>query len=185
MGEVIRVGDTVKIITPERFIRCGYPFDQVKATDDLMTYYRDEIDALIEKVDPNPKYRNYIPEGDYRALCGRIARIVAQRQGFGGKERTLHTERDETLTGLRCEVRARKVHKTGTYFPATGGRSYSVDYGYDDYFEPGGLSDEKTHVILTLQPLWHYDDYGCATNYNPDVVTPIMIERIHVEKEQP
>ena len=174
MGQVIRIGDTVKIITPERFIRCGYPFDQVKATDNLIDHYRDDIDAFIAKIDPNPKYpKTYIPEGDLRALCGRIARIVAIRDGFGGRERSLHTERDEALTGLRCTVSAKKVHKTGSYF----GPSASDDYD----FEPGGLSDEKTHVILTLDTLWHYDNYGRCSRAL--VNTPIRIEQIHVEKE--
>lgn len=171
---VIRIGDIVKITTPERFVRCGYPFDQRAATEHLIDHFRAEIDALIEKVDPNPKYPNrYVPEADYRALCGRIARIVAQRDGFGGNSRAIYTERDERLTGLRCQVIGRKVHKTGRL--AGGRRDYESAY----------LADEKTHVILTVSPVWYYDQNGHVTNWNPDIPSPLMIERIHVEKEEP
>lgn len=174
---VIRVGDTVKITTPERFVRCGYPFDQRAATEHLIDHFSADIDALIDKVDPNPKYANrYVPEADYRALCGRIARIVAQRDGFGGNDRRIYTERDERLTGLRCSVIGRKVHKTGRRFPPSGD---------EDSYENGGLENEKTHVILTVRPLWHYDQNGRVTNIDSRVPSRLMIERIHVEKEEP
>ncbi len=175
---VIRVGDIVKIITPDIFVRCGYPFDQRAATEHLIDHYRADIDALIDKVDPNPKYANrYVPEADYRALCGRLARIVAQRDGFGGNERTIYTERDERLTGLRCSVMGKKIHKTGRRVPPGG----------EYYDEPGYLADEKTHIVLTVSPVvvWYYDQTGYPTNYDPLIPSPLMIEAIHVEKEEP
>lgn len=179
---VIRVGDIVKITTPERFVRCGYPFDQRAATEHLIDHYRAEIDALIEKIDPNPKYANrYVPESDYRALCGRLARIVAHRDGFGGNDRRIYTERDEHLTGLRCSVIGKKVHKTGRRVPPGGGRDWDGAY----YEEPGYLDGEKTHIILTVAPVWYYDQNGYVTNWNPDIPSPLMIEAIHVEKEEP
>ncbi|QIG67342.1 hypothetical protein EVB39_013 [Rhizobium phage RHph_TM3_3_9] len=172
----IRIGDTVKIVTPEMFVRCGYPFDQVKATQDLIDYYSDDIQALVNKVDPNARYPKYFGSGkDFRDLCGRIARIVATRHGFGGKQRRIHTERKESLTGLRCSVIGRKAHKTGDYYPARG---------YEDDYEPGGLDNEKTHVILTLQPIWFYGAGGQVLNRFEDVPSTFQIERIHVEKEE-
>jgi hypothetical protein len=175
---VIRVNDIVKIVTPEIFIRCGYPFDQIAATDHLVDHYAEDVQALITKIDPNAKYPRRFGSGkDFRDLCGRIARIVATRDGFGGWTRSLHTERKEEWTGLRCQVRAKKVHKTGNYFPPTGG---------DEWYEPGGLDNEKTHVILTVSPIWFYDNNGRVNRtIFPDGAPPsqFQIERIHVEKE--
>jgi hypothetical protein len=93
------------------------------------------------------------------------AYLQAKRDGFGGRERSIHycpdvynstlfgTVDDEghlKSTPLKTEIFSKRVVKTGTYYPPRHPRYYD-----DDEYKPGGLTDIKTHVIVTT----HYGDF--------------------------
>lgn len=156
---IIRVGDRVKIVNPEKFIRCGYPFDVAAERDRIMSRHAHVLHTLINVIDPKNAqsadlvFNEQLPP-NYPGLIDvahALAKIVCVRNGFGGRTRAVHTERVDWLTGVTCEVHSKRVVKTGEYFAPSGGYDSWVG---EHYYEPGGLTDEKTHVILTLQPLY-------------------------------
>lgn len=73
-----------------------------------------------------------------------VCKALVRHRNFGGKSRQIYTEIGELLNRT-AEVYGRRVVKTGTYYGPSGGYdSYSGEYDY----EPGGLTDRKTHVLL-------------------------------------
>lgn len=161
--------DHVRVVTPKVFLRCGYPYDIVEEGKILGDKFAEDIVALIDKIDPRDgptqvRYAKpsksslfeaaevegspFVPAGllgtDYEALCGRIARVIAQRRGFGGNERSIYTKDVPELVGAELIVTGKIVRKTGTRFSPSSYQSYDGDWDYD----PGGLQNEKTHVIL-------------------------------------
>jgi hypothetical protein len=186
---VYRVYDRVRIVTPKLFLRCGYPYDIVKEGEQLGETFAEDIVALIDKMDPQPysptqvRYDKpspgslfnpvqvqetpFLPAGlsgmsvDWRDLCSRFARIIAQRRGFGGNERAIFTEDRPGMAGRECTVVRKFVRKTGRRF------------GPSDY-DSGGLADEQTHVILECYPVWG-DSLLHSTNES------FRIETVNVE----
>lgn len=179
--QVIRVGDQVQVIKNLIVKRVGYPLvwheiaEEVE--DDLRTLLAyqilkgdgdlnpKELAALCEKVDvccflsqpPNlPRY-----------FVQAAAKLRVESRGFGGKERTIHywpqPEPGELWVSGRCGpdlldrvfcVEGKRVAKTGTRFPASGG----VDHAGEYWEEPGGLDNEKTHVLLKLSGGWEIEE---------------------------
>lgn len=154
-----RVGETVRILQPKWFIRCGYPL----TVDIVMEKYADEVKMLfgkaIEAIRPMPitLASNGDPTIDARtdqALRNAICYMIIRREGFGGKVRQIF-EQEEDQTRITPSVRtgevgtviARKTVMTGTYSPASGGYSYDGDYDYD----PAYLEDAKARVVYTLE----------------------------------
>lgn len=99
-----------------------------------------------------------------------VAKQRVREMNFGGSERQLiylKTRVDKTglfwssdnecadYTGQIFEVHAKKVVKTGTYRPARGGRGSFWDE-HDEY-DPAGLDDCKTHVLLQTHGGWIED----------------------------
>ena len=48
--DIIRVGDTVKIVDPHFFVRVGYPLDLNKATEEVSKKFGEDIIQLIKKM---------------------------------------------------------------------------------------------------------------------------------------
>jgi hypothetical protein len=187
---IIRVGDSVRVINPEMFVRCGYNLCLEDVYDKIVAERSKEIEDFVDKffnkvtninvTDINEKEEN--PEGIHKIFavdCGtelsrtgqEIAKALAYSEikikGFGGKERKLFTKREEKFTNEIFYVHSIKIHKTGIYYPPGGGY-YCGEYDY----ECGGLKNPKTHKILSVSPrntrLLSFED--------------IRIEAIHVEK---
>lgn len=157
--DVIRVGDRVKIITPNVVVRVGYPLtkaemmdrqtpEQLKAIRDMMRAFdtivypehasefglvssrgsSEAIDKLYEKI----RY----------AMAGRML----EQEGFGGKERSIHTYNLKAIQGRLATVDAKRIVKTGTYQAGWSTRDYWGEYDY----EPACLSNGNTHVLYKL-----------------------------------
>ena len=157
--KVIRVGDTIKILDASKFIhRVGYPL--------IWTDFYDEMfeDERIKKIADE---LGCIGKA-FSALCKAAAMGKVEQQNFGGNERKIIYEEydpanwcDESYyKNKNFVVTSKKTAKTGIRIPQNGWYdSYSGEYNY----EPGGLGDEKTHILLQIE---HYK----------------WIESIHVEK---
>jgi hypothetical protein len=163
--DIIRVGDRVKIVTPKVVVRVGYPLtkaemmerqtpEQLQAIRDMMrafktVVYPENHSDLLGAITENSANIDRLYEKVRYLMAGRML----EQEGFGGKQRRIHTY---TLTGIKSRlatVTSKRVVKTGDYYHSSGGYdSYTGEYDY----EPGGLSNEKTHVLYTLS----VDGYG-------------------------
>jgi len=162
---IIRVGDRVKILTPNLFIRCGYPLgiqDMIKEIDQCFgTFIEDMLrsagkgDKMVFR-DQNGKYPDR-PEDmivfeseekgrDYRDIARILAYERLKLKQYGGNTRSIHTETIDDLKGKVGKVIEIRFVHTGTYQRGYSGYSYEGEYDY----EPSYLSDEQTHKILTL-----------------------------------
>ena len=177
---VYRRGDKVRILRPRVVVRVGYP----KQTAD---YYPEKItrdlviaEKILEGMSLEDAVKHTTTNGlfkvEYRVtekLKWTSAFLRAKNDGFGGKERSIHygTLRNWpngvwSMNGPFCDpekfipfvdkVYAKRVVKTGRYFPPHSYYdSYSGEYDYD----PGGLEEMKTHVIITTSyGDFHTDD---------------------------
>ena len=170
-AHVYRRDDLVEIVNPVFVKRVGYPLEVREVAVQLHRTHRADIIELINKIEPT---RNiYVPDygvpqlitdgplaglevtdGEpmtddrlpydrhgYRKMLEGLALMLVRHQGFGGRERSLHTVEIPELAGKTFLVCSKCNVKTGTYYPPGG--------SYEDY-EPGGLSDAKTHVLLDV-----------------------------------
>lgn len=148
----IRVGDLVKVVVPRFVARVGYP----KSLED---YERE----LAER----PAYQKVLSlmfeaiTGDDQIIDPRVGRkhrcryrverelvyLLAKRDGFGGRERTIHIVEHLELEGAECTVMDIRTANTGRHRQTAG--SSGGMFGDDDY-EPNGLEDMKQHRIVRL-----------------------------------
>lgn len=190
--DVIRVGDTVKIINPDFFLRCGYPLslqdgmDMILNDEEAMKALGKGIDKAIGREYTVPLKDEIVglssimrpTKTSYDIL--KIIRILAyyriSNMKFGGKERKIFTVRKEEAKGHEFEVISKRVVNTGIYVPASGGyNSWGDDYDYD----PAYLNNAKSHVILDLMNGSCDGDYY----YVGDLIeSNLRIEKCNVEK---
>lgn len=167
---VFRHGDKVKIITPEIFVRCGYPKTIESETKVVIEEQGNRLIEMLKELG----LRNSLSGGHYfTRVFNKIAREIAygrlKQNGFGGCERKIYT-RTEDIKDKKFEVVGKRCVKTGVYNAPSGGYDY-YSGGYD--CDPGYLGNEKTHVILEIQPC--------------DMISfirerPLEIEEVNVEK---
>lgn len=133
---VYRSGDHVRIVRSQFVERVGYPL--------TWTMVRDEIEA-------NPNLREAMRLLDMISERGSVkrefvagaAKALVRHRGFGGPERSIHyLTNAPDYTGYEAIVLNKRVVRTGTYFAPSG---------YDDWYEPGGLNNAKSHVLLETQ----------------------------------
>ena len=157
------IGELVKIVTPKEFVRCGYPltiklvmeqqFEEIEK-DCARMFAALERKPLPVEVDPAAEAGNglvffAVPDGPLMSatvhgmLCAAIAAYRLEQQNFGGNVRSI-TERDGVCDpGETAMVIKKSLVKTGKRYPASC-------YREDDY-EPGGLENEQTHCVYTVQ----------------------------------
>lgn len=172
---VIRPGDQVRILKPIRVLRVGYP----KGIED----YEKAVDtAALARflVDTAPKHfqwrKDPVDTREGRAIRRQLALVLAQQDGFGGKQRTLHTEEcPEALNAIAQVISVRSV-RTGTYYPPSSYQDW--ESGHTEY-EPGGLTDAKMHRLLSLDLL--LDSKGWFFKSVARKLTWFETERTNVE----
>lgn len=137
---VFRLDDRVRIVTPTFVTRVGYP----KAVSDYLPEVEEKFRPALLKL---LEYDNEPTGKAGRALMKvyqELAYLLATEDGFGGKERSLHTVELPELVGQEFNVSAVKTVMTGTYYPPSGWYSWEGEYD----FEPGGLSECKAHRLV-------------------------------------
>lgn len=166
---VIKVGDKVQIINPVIITRIGYDFTYEDACKEVLENYTEDISTLLRKTGFKFKLmNNYAWEKAEKKIVGAIAYNLVGTKIKTGNERKLYTEINENLRDVIVTVTAKKNVKTGIYYPAVCSEptSFGGDYDYD----PGGLKDPKTHVVLTINTGNRYTEYD------------ILIEQSNVKK---
>jgi hypothetical protein len=153
--KIIRVGDEVKVINPECFLRCGYPLTKLDVYQEVEEKYNRQIYELIRHTGMHdPKYHLV----KYKIIDALAYGLLKQRR-FGGHERKIYTDTWKELHNKIGVVRKIKFVTTGTY---NAGGGYAEDY------DPPFLSSVGTHKILFI--------------YVPIMVVVTWIEADNVEK---
>jgi hypothetical protein len=168
--QIIRVGDTVRIVNPRWVKRVGYPLVWTDLVDEVQADPRTRealvvlgIYAQQQAAAPPTKlvFDTTDTEEHDREFVRAVAMLRVRQRGFGGDVRAIHycpvadDAHDPLLllssdqvphhgyVGREMEVVGKRTAKTGTRFPG-----YGCGYGEDYEYEPGGLDDCKTHVLL-------------------------------------
>ena len=171
--DIIRVGDKVKIIKPEFFVRCGYPLCLQDACDIVKETYKEKICDFIQNIGitTTKLFSTIENDNDFLNTFDKIVKALAydyvRANKFGGAERTIHTITEEVFQNKFMIVKEIQLVKTGIYIG-----TYS--FGYEGEFDPPYLSDQKTHKILTLDtPQYHYQ-----ISYNGFKIEDINVEKV-------
>jgi hypothetical protein len=171
--KVIRPGDRVRVITPLQVIRCGYPKepkDYLNETEkaihllEMNLFQPEQVKAFVASSRRFPTYAR-------RRLADRLSWALCMANGYGGSERTIHTQENLELLKKTFTVASIRTAMTGRYYPPSGGYN---SYTGDSDWEPGGLANMKSHRIAKLAP-----EHGC---YLIDPTTLPEVEVIHLEK---
>lgn len=148
---VYREGDCVRILRGDRMIhRVGYAITPDTVRDEVAASqgFKDALVAL--GMDPHREGRAY------RRLLSAACYAEVERRGFGGRERSIHYKEvvpygelhthDQMwdVSGREARVEGKYVVRTGKHYPPCSWTSYEGEHDY----EPGGLEDAKSHVIL-------------------------------------
>lgn len=150
--DAIRIGDTVRIVKPERFIRCGYDNNLQSNIQTILDMKEDceQLYSILSRLSgaSHGASMRSIFEQDTRLQNRVIREIAYQRmvnQKRHGSKRKIFTKEEPSIAGLVSTVEKIKFVKTGTYYAAS---SYSYFDGYE--CDPAHLEDEKTHKIILL-----------------------------------
>ena len=103
--DVIRDGDYVKIITPNIFVRCGYPLNKKIVMDTLIT--KEQKEAVVQmllafglKRPPEDalayqlswKMDGTLADKAFDDVIYLMAGVLLKKRGWGGKERLIYYE---------------------------------------------------------------------------------------------
>lgn len=157
---VYRVGDVVRVVNPRFVERVGYPLVWPMLMPEFeakLPVVREAMKDLIVGEEPeglkfNSRMMSAEANATDRDFLKGVCMAAVRIRGFGGGARSIHyrdSESVEHARGAVTTVHKRRVVKTGTRYGARSYTSYEGEYDY----EPGGLSDEATHVLL-------YTDWG-------------------------
>lgn len=145
------VNDTVRVVRPERFIRVGYPLTKQDALDAVERDYSDKVHVFMREIGAeNSESLLGGSEYDlalYHDLLNALSSWWLKQRNYGGRERKIYTETDESLQGSTWRVLSKRVVKTGTY--NHGG--YSGGYDGEPDYDPPYLANEQSHILLTLE----------------------------------
>jgi hypothetical protein len=161
---IIRVGDYIRIINPELFVRCGYPLTIKVQQEDIEKQFGDDIRLLINKV--GLQYTSFAENKTFNEISQSLAYYMVKQKKFGGNERKIYTKTCEELIENVYKVINIKIVKTGIY--CVGGYS-----GYEGQeWEPASLENPKTHKILELD-MFHEFPFIEDKNVKKTITTKI------------
>ena len=155
--EVFRVGDRIKIVNPEIVVRVGYPLAFKDARKIVQELYGKKVDLFLADIGFRQMFETNFGimkmEADGTGttedkILNALAYEYLRKEKFGGNERKIYRTLEEHLAGCETIVLHKRVVKTGFYFPPSCG--YIGYYEPEWEYEPGGLSKEQTHVLLTI-----------------------------------
>lgn len=161
--DIIRVGDKVKILRPLFIYRWGYDNNLKDVTEEVMKKYQPQIHKLLSDINTlegNKGSLTRLSEFPKRFISriaeGLAYHIVGSRMRDGAVRKLFYVTEDgdhplnwlnhDYPVGSIKEVREIKIVKTGRYFSPCTSHGYEGDYDW----EPGGLSNEKTHKLLRV-----------------------------------
>ena len=163
---VIQEHDLVRVIEPTFVERVGYPLTLEFAENHCEATFEKEVSAfcndIIEKykgAEGSDLFFGYTVKETkfYYEVMKAVASHHMRAMRFGGSERSLHTVTHEQVRNTEpWLVTSKRRVKTGTY-NAGAYDSFTEDYS------PAYLSNEKTHVLLTVEPKFSLDGFLFTT----------------------
>lgn len=151
-----KIGDKIRIMNPEFFIRVGYPL----TLSDAYEHIEDDWKLLIQKINKNsPEYFKITEKMKFQ-LRRDLAYSYLQTKSFGGNKRELYTVKLNNPHWYYeyFTIVDKKVVKTGKYeYEQIDDEEY--DYCRCPSFRPV-LTNQKTHIILELDHEFCYDNQG-------------------------
>lgn len=141
---VYHVDDRVRVVNPRWIERIGYALVWYDLMDEVEndSQVREAYEALTGRKQYNDKITRTVPR-HFLIAC---AKTRVSERGFGGNARTIHYQKGNGYgAGVILAVSGKRLAKSGVRFALYYGGS-----GEDEWDEPGGLNDCKTHVILRL-----------------------------------
>lgn len=142
--KIIRIGDTVEIVKPEFFVRCGYALTiadmEPLAEADIMT----RLCGLLREKGYSIRTSFHGETREYSMLKHAVAKAMLASKKWGGPIRSIFTDLRPGQLGERFEVIGKFVKQTGSYEPGCDSVD-PEDGGYPPY-----LRMAKSHVILEL-----------------------------------
>lgn len=153
---IYRVGDKIRIVNPRFILRVGYPLvfkdliPEFESHPNLQKAMRLLLLNESEQTKDSPiledLYPTFSPRGKVaRDFIAGVAKAANRMRGFGGPDRQIFTEELPYVKDQIVDVLGKRTVKTGKYFPP----SHYVSYEGEHYYEAGGLSDEKIHILLS------------------------------------
>jgi hypothetical protein len=174
----IKVGDIVRIVRPDFFIKCGYENNHQAAVEKIENTYWEQTFRFIydwEKSLVKEKGVDFISWERYRSelanpkslhkIISALAYDLVSKNREDGAKRVIFLERRKEDKGLIATVKAIKTCQTGIYISPKG---HCTEEGWE--VESGYIKDPKYHRILILD---------CP---EIDEGNLILIEDINVEK---
>jgi hypothetical protein len=138
---VFREGDTVRIVSPEVVVRCGYALSPKDLADGLS---QDALNSVLVGAGVD---LGYLPEFWARKSRREIARgiglALAASQQFGGPERKLRVREEPGIVGRTAHVLSKRMVVEGCRIP--GYPSSWYDEGEGPSFE-----EADRHLLLNV-----------------------------------
>lgn len=167
----IKVGDLVRIVNPQIFVRCGYPLcvkDVMESIDQNIAI--DAIKRLTGIPDQRPFKITSKVERAIRDINKGLAYALMLSKGFGGSERKIYTREEPSHLNAIVKVESKRQVVTGTRYPGCGPGYYG------DEAEGPSLENQQRHTLLKFWPVtFEAVLLSDSTDY-------LEIEQIHVEK---
>ena len=165
----IKKGDIVKIINPEIFIRCGYPYSKQQSIKEMnkLNINSNISDILKEKLNIDYIY-DY--NHDIDKIIENFAVIWLKKNKFGGNKRQIFNELNDKFLNKIYIVSEIKTVTEGIY-------SNGYSCSFDNEYEPARLEKQKRTQILTLEQVIEDYEYYPINSDNQ-----IRIQKNFVEK---
>lgn len=145
-NKIIRRNDSVKIIIPNFFVRCGYPMCPETEALRIRYTFGHEIQMLLLEIGVKEYQKSIFNHTYLDKICKEIAYAKCKTNHYGGYDRQIFTQEFPTLKDSVFHVIDTKYVKTGKYVP--GSCYSSFEGGYEH--EPAELVKTKTHKLLRL-----------------------------------
>lgn len=146
---VFRPDDRAVVVTPRFVKRVGYP--KTLMDYEVVISQDQEAQTALGDLFRATLHGGFTMSPAYEKVRARVERelayLLAQQDGWGGKERTIHWDERPELQDAQAMVRKVKNAYTGTYVSPTRWSSWSEDA--DD--DPGYLDHIRCHRLAQVQ----------------------------------
>ena len=159
------VGESVRVVTPRQFIRCGYPLSIKDVMEREFLAIEEDFKRVFAALENKPVPERKPEKSDWLLdlgvsqgstasptvhgmLCAAIAAYRLENHNFGGEvRRVIENGPGPFEAGQVWKVTAKRFVKTGKRYASRSRQDYRT--GEWDY-EPGGLEGERTHCVYSV-----------------------------------
>jgi hypothetical protein len=166
--QIIRIYDKVKIVNPQRFIRCGYPLHLPDVISEIDKEFCENGGIEFCKKFGIGGFDLRFGMNPYNTIIEALAYSKMKSLKFGGNKRQIFTENLEDTEGRIFQVVYKRYVKTGEYVYPRGESPY--------------LDEQKTHTILRIYQCKRPDNMPYLSESIVNGFESFEIEACNVEK---